>query len=200
MTLLLPFLAGGEALAGKDATFWLPPQASTAAGDVDFVFYLIYWTCMVFFVVLMGAMFYFAVKYRQRREGEKTDPIKGSHSLELAWSVIHGGLLLVFFWFGFHAWMNNNVPPADAMEVRVIAQKWSWSFSYPTRDGVESDTLKVPAGIPIQLTMSSRDVLHSLYVPDFRIKKDVLPTDTRCSGSRPTKPASTTSSAPSTAA
>jgi cytochrome c oxidase subunit II len=173
MSLLIPLLASGSARA-DGGSFWMPPQASTFAADVDWVFYFIYWVDLVFFVALMGAMLMFAVKYRQRKEGEKTHPIKGSHSLELAWAVLPSFLLVAFFWVGFKTYLDQVVPPADAMEVRVQGQKWAWTYSYPEH-GIQSDVLIAPAGVPVALTMSSTDVLHSFFVPDFRMKKDVLP-------------------------
>ena len=81
-------------------------------------------------------------------------------------------------WFGFKGWMNYAVPPADSMEVRVLGQKWDWNFQYTdaeTGKSFLSPELKVPSGIPVKLVMQSQDVLHSFYVPDFRIKRDVVP-------------------------
>lgn len=173
MSLLLPLLGAAPAWA-DGGTFWMPPQSSTVAADVDFAFYFIYWVDVAFFVALMGAMLLFAVKYRQRSPGQKTSNIKGSHSLELAWAVLPSFLLVAFFWVGFKTYIDMVVPPADAMVVRVQGQKWMWTYSYPEL-GIESDVLVAPAGTPVALKMSSVDVLHSFFVPDFRIKKDVLP-------------------------
>jgi cytochrome c oxidase subunit 2 len=111
--------------------------------------------------------------------------------------VIPGIFMLAMFWYGFDIWIQQAVPPADSLEVRVTAQKWQWSYSYrhdgktvtvggpdaecmkritdPTRDVECNAPLRVPAGRPVKLIMNSVDVLHSFYVPDFRVKKDVVP-------------------------
>ncbi len=196
-SLLLHLLAAPSAQAAEGATFWLPPQASTYAGDTDFVFYFIYWTCVFFFIVMMGAVGYFVLSYRQKSEGEKVPDIKGSHALELGWATVPGVFLVAMFYLGFEGWVNQAVPPKDAYEIRVTAQKWNWSFTYlkdgkavtkggqdsecmkavdsPRRDVECNEPLRIPAGKPVKLVMNSIDVLHSFYVPDFRIKKDVVP-------------------------
>jgi len=79
------------------------------------------------------------------------------------------------FVLGFKGYMKLTVPPADAMNVRVYAQKWQWTYEYPDLGIKNQSVLVVPQGTPVRLTMSSKDVLHSFYVPDFRIKKDVVP-------------------------
>jgi cytochrome c oxidase subunit 2 len=200
MNTLWPALSGvlgGVAHAAEEASFWMPPQASTYAADVDFTFYYIYFIDVACFIVMMGAMFYFVANYRMKKEGEKVPDIKGSHALEIGWSVLPGILMVGMFWFGFQGWMDMAVPPSDAMEVRVIGQKWNWTYQYNVdgtsfevagndEDCMEKGTtpdkwndctapLVVPAGTPVKLVMNSRDVLHSYYVPDFRMKKDVVP-------------------------
>jgi len=185
---MIPFLLPLAAQAGtvEPASFLLPPAATEYAKQTDFTWNFILITDVVFFIILMGMMILFAVKYKQRQEGEKTDPTKGSHLLEAIWAVVPSILLLVFFALGFQGWINQAVPPADSLDVRVTGQKWSWTYEYGngiktfanlkagTQDQYEGEGLVVPAGKPIRLTMSSQDVIHSFYVPDFRIKKDVL--------------------------
>lgn len=198
MITLLPTLWAGAARAADEGTFWMPPAASTFAKDVDFVFYYIYFIDVACFVVMMAAMIYFAIKYKQRGPNDTTPNIKGSHALEIGWSVLPGVLMVGMFWFGFQGWMDMAVPPADAMEVRVIGQKWNWTYQYsfggksfevagddqacmdaggenPEKYNDCSAPLVVPAGQAVKLVMNSRDVLHSFYVPDFRVKKDVVP-------------------------
>jgi cytochrome c oxidase subunit 2 len=89
------------------------------------------------------------------------------------WSVIPGILLLAIFAWGFTAFMRMSTPPGNGLNIRVTAQKWSWSFQYP--DGTISPNLVVPVHMPVRLTMSSVDVLHSLFIPAFRIKRDAVP-------------------------
>lgn len=164
----------------RDGTFWLPAAASKSAQEVDFVWNYIFAIDVFFFIVLAGAMIFFLFYYRQKSEGERTPDIKGSHTLEIAWSVGPGFLLIAMFWFGFKAYMNSVVPPADAYEIKVTGQKWFWTYTYTYDDKgelktFEHDQLVVPKDRPVKLLMSSKDVLHSFYVPAFRTKKDVLP-------------------------
>ena len=93
--------------------------------------------------------------------------------MEFVWAVIPTILSVAIFVMGFTVYIDSSVPPADSLDIRVVGQKWQWSYQYP--NGTTTSTLKVPAATNVQLTMSSRDVLHSYYVPDFRVKKDVIP-------------------------
>lgn len=162
-------------LGSNSATFWMPEAASTFAADTDGLFYFIYWVSLFFFALIVGAMCWFAWKYRYI-EGtvEKTSPIRGNHKLEIFWSAIPTLLLLFVFAWGFKGYMHSAVPPDNAMNIRVIGMKWSWSLTHPN-GGTDGNRLVVPVNTPIRLTMSSEDVLHSFYVPAFRIKRDVLP-------------------------
>jgi cytochrome c oxidase subunit II len=157
-------------------SLFMPPQASTLAAGQDSLFYFIYYLCLLFFVGIVGAMILFVVKGRYKNDGSvvKTSANKGNHTLEVLWSVIPGILMIVIFGWGFKDWVKGVVPPANSLEVRVIGQKWNWSFDY-VASGVQSAQLVVPEGKPVRLTMSSKDVIHSFYVPAFRMKRDVLP-------------------------
>jgi cytochrome c oxidase subunit II len=118
---------------------------------------------------------WFTIRYRQRRQLHRTSGVSHNLRLEIAWAVIPSVILLVIFGWGFKGFLDLSVPPANALEVRVTGQKWTWSFEYP-REGIRtSKELVVPAGRPVKLTMSSVDVIHGFYVPAFRIKRDVLP-------------------------
>lgn len=162
-------------LASTERTFWLPKAAAAQAKDVDGVFYFIYVLSVIFFVLVVGAMIYFCIRYRRRGPDDRTSPIEGNRRLEIVWSVVPSVLLLVMFLWGFRGWMNLNVPPAGAIDVRVTAQKWSWSFDMPKMGCTGLGELVVPKDTPVRLTMSSRDVIHSFFVPAFRIKRDVVP-------------------------
>lgn len=154
-------------------TFWLPPGHSTAAGDVDALFYFIYWVSVVLFVGVVGATAYFAVRYR--RKG-KPDYTSNPHNdpLEITWTVIPTILVFVVFVWGFRGYMNLSIVPKDALEIKTTGQKWFWSFDYPS-GATTVNELVVPVDKPIKLLMSSKDVIHSFWVPEFRTKKDVLP-------------------------
>jgi cytochrome c oxidase subunit II len=155
-------------------TVWMPESASTAAERHDTLFYFLLYISAVAFILVVGLTILFAIKYRRRKEGQKTSPIEGNRRLEIVWSVIPALFFVALFAWGFREYMSLAVPPADSLDIRVTAQKWAWSFDYP-KEGISTNELVVPVGRPIKLTMSSMDVIHSFFVPAFRIKRDVLP-------------------------
>lgn len=149
-------------------------SSSTMSGEIDALYYFIAALGIFFFVVIIAVMVYFVWKYREKNnETHPTHPLEGNFRLEVAWSVIPALLLVVIFAWGFRDYMKLAVPPGDAFEVRVTAQKWFWQFEYP--GGVASNNLVVPANRPVKLVMKSEDVLHSMFIPAFRVKKDVIP-------------------------
>jgi cytochrome c oxidase subunit 2 len=160
--------------ADPAGSVWLPPAASSEAGSHDSLFYFILYLSIFFFVLVVGAMLFFVIKYRRRSADQKTSSFKHHSKLEFAWAAIPAVILVFVFVWGFKGFMASSVPPGDAIEVRVTAQRWSWTFDYP-KDGISTSELVVPVGRPVKLTMSSLDVIHSFYVPAFRVKRDVLP-------------------------
>jgi cytochrome c oxidase subunit 2 len=154
------------------ATFQLPEQMSTVAGDVDWLYYFIYWLSVVLFVAIVGAMIYFAIKYRERK-GHKAEPTGHNMPLEVAWTVAPLFILVFLFHKGFQGYMDMSVAPANSIEVRVNAKQWAWEFVYP--NGGSSSELHAPVGKPVKLIMASGDVLHSFFVPALRVKRDVVP-------------------------
>jgi cytochrome c oxidase subunit 2 len=155
-------------------TLFMPPGSSTIAPDVDALFNFILYASVVFFVVVVTGVVVFARRYRRRGEDQVTSGIAHNTALELVWSVIPTILVIIVFFWGFRIFMKMHIPPKDALEIKVTAQKWFWSFDYPN-GATTVNELVVPAGKPVRLLMSSKDVIHSFYVPDFRIKMDVLP-------------------------
>lgn len=156
-------------------TVWMPTKASTIAESHDPLFYFIYWVSVVSFVVVVGCAVWFAIKYRRRHEGQRTANIEGNAKLEIAWSLVPALVLVALFAWGFWGFMESAIPPANTLDVRVAAKRWNWEFDYPQAGIIGSDELVVPINQPVKLTMSSLDVIHSFYVPEFRIKRDVLP-------------------------
>lgn len=156
------------------STFWLPANISPSTGDQDQLFYFIYYLSVFFFILVIGFMVYFMVKYRKKRDGEHTTYVPGNTKLEILWSAIPALLFVIIFAWGFVDWIKLNVPPQGAMEVHVTARKWDWLFTN-TKSGSETVDLIVPVNTNIKLVMSSADVIHGFYVPDFRINRDVLP-------------------------
>lgn len=155
-------------------SLFFPVQASTLAADVDQLFYFILLLCVIFFVGVMAAGAYFVAKYRHRPGGPEAVPISHNTVLEVVWSVGPLFLLFIIFGWGYRGYLNAAVAPADSLEIQVRGKKWLWDFEYP--DGSHSPgELIVPVGKPVKLIMSSPDVLHSFYIPAFRVKQDVVP-------------------------
>lgn len=153
----------------------MPGQHSTMAEHVDALFYFIYYSSAILLLLVTAAIIYFVLRYRRRsRQGELTSGVAHNTKLEIAWTVIPSILVFIIFAWGFRDFLRLYIVPKDAIEVKVTGQRWFWSFDYP--DGVTSvNDLTVPVGKPVKLLLSSRDVIHSFFVPNFRIKMDALP-------------------------
>jgi cytochrome c oxidase subunit 2 len=152
-----------------------PVQGSDLAARVDqlFGFTLLY---SVFFAVLIaGLIFYLGWKYRRRSQGEVGHGGGSAPaSLEIVWSAVPLVIVLVTFYWGADVFLQLSRPPADATEYFVVGRQWMWKVQHP--DGPqEINELHVPVGRAVKLTMTSEDVIHSFYVPAFRVKSDVLP-------------------------
>ena len=160
-------------LGAPGGSVFFPQRATTEAAIVDQVFYFIFIVSVIFFALILGLMTFFIFKYRRREGvGPEASP-SHSTSLELVWTIIPTILVAVMFIWGFWGYMSMRQAPEDSYEIQVLAKKWSWNFVYPNGH-VEAD-LHVPMDQPIRLVMSSDDVIHSLYVPAFRLKMDVVP-------------------------
>jgi cytochrome c oxidase subunit II len=155
------------------STLQLPAQLSTNAPAVDWVYNFIFWVSVVFFVAIMVAMTYFLVKYR-RANGAKSKPPGHANTLELVWTFGPVILLVLMFHWGFQAYISSAVASDDAYNVRVRGRQWAWQFEHPN-GATEDNVLHVPAGRQVRLIMSSSDVLHSFYIPEFRMKRDLVP-------------------------
>lgn len=152
----------------------LPPAKSTLAENYDQLFEFVHMSSLILTIAILAAIIYFIIKYRRKSENEVTPVITHNNALEITWSVIPLVLVLFIFGWGFQIFMNMTSPPDDAYEIHVTAQKWLWRFQY--ENGASSTgELHVPADRPVRLIMSSNDVIHSFFVPDFRIKQDVVP-------------------------
>ncbi len=154
-------------------TVQLPGQWSTFAAQVDWVYYFVYWVSVVLFVGVTGTALYFVWKYR-RQPGVQAEPTGHNLVIEIAWTVSPLILLAFLFHWGFQGYVRMTVPPADALDIRVRARKWAWDFEYPN-GGHTADRLVVPVNRPVRLVMSSEDVLHAMFIPAFRAKRDAVP-------------------------
>jgi len=166
-------LLGPVLLAQQRGDFWLPQRASSEAGAVDHLFYFIFGVSAFFFLLIVVLALLFVLRYR-RRPGREVEP-SPSHNLklELTWSIIPIIIVIVIFALGFQRFLDMATPPANSYEIQVTGQKWKWFFTYPS--GFVSDELHVPVDEPVKLVLTSEDVIHSLYIPAFRIKKDAVP-------------------------
>jgi len=151
----------------------LPEGASTYADLHDPVFYFITGITVFFALLNLGLMVWFAIKYRARKGHAPQQSPKHSTPLELFWTIIPTIIVLIVFAWGFRTFLHAYDPPPDSYTITVKAKKWGWAFEYP--NGVVTDDLYVPRGVPVKLLLTSSDVIHSLYVPAFRIKKDCVP-------------------------
>jgi cytochrome c oxidase subunit II len=150
-----------------------PDSASTMSGQVDALYIYLLLVAGVMTAVIFFAVFVLAVKYR-RKPGVEAHQIEGSTPLEIAWSVIPFGVMLTFFIWGAVIFFQERTPPADATEVYVVAKQWMWKIEHMEGQR-EINELHVPTGQNIKLIMTSQDVIHSFYIPAFRLKQDVLP-------------------------
>jgi len=165
--------------------FWMPEVASDFAENVDSLFTFIMALSVFFFVLLMVLTGYFAWKYRASPTNTRSSPISHNFRLEFLWSAIPTVLLVVIFAWGFRDFTSLSATPADALELRVVGQKWNWTVSYPKLDrectstagptGEANVDFYLPVNRPFTVQMSSNDVLHSFWIPAFRVKRDVLP-------------------------
>lgn len=150
-----------------------PERASTIAHEVD-ALYLFSVAVSIFFTVLIFSLvIYLGVRYRRRSEAERGTYTK-SLALEITWSVIPLGILLFLFVWGTKVFITISRPPSDAAEYYVVGKQWMWKIQHP-QGNREINDFHVPTGRPIKLTMTSEDVIHSFYLPAFRVKADVLP-------------------------
>ena len=152
----------------------LPVEGTDYAGQVDDLYIFITLLSAFFFFLVVGLMTAFIIRYRRRRQDEITPHITENFKLEVAWTVIPLLLVIVIFFWGFKGYLDATVPPANALEIQVTAKRWLWQFEYPNGTRTINE-IHVPVGKPVKLVMSSEDVIHSFFVPSFRIKMDVLP-------------------------
>jgi cytochrome c oxidase subunit 2 len=146
--------------------------ASNFTEGVDLAFKVIFGISIFFLVGIMTVMIYFVIRFR-RSKHPKAVQFKDNNILEVTWTVIPLILVLLMFYYGYIAFSPQRNVPKDAMPVKVISKMWAWSFEY--EGGKESPILVVPLDKPVKLNLTSLDVIHSLYIPAFRIKEDAVP-------------------------
>jgi cytochrome c oxidase subunit II len=155
---------------------WLPDQGSEQADDYDFVFWFVTAICVIIFAVVASVSVYSVLKFRAKPDDDSDGPpIHGHTGLEIAWTAVPFVLVTAIGIVSTVALARSERLSDDHMTVEVLAQQFTWMFTYPDNDDVSSATLRLPVGIPVELKMQSRDVIHSFFVPEFRVKRDVVP-------------------------
>jgi len=150
-----------------------PENASTNAGNVDALYIFLLLVSGIMTVLIFAVLTAFAVRYRKRK-GRRAVQIEGSHHLEITWSIIPFCVMLVFFVWGAVIFFQERTPPQDATEVYTVAKQWMWKFEHKGGQR-EINELHVPVGRDVKMIMTSQDVIHSFFVPAFRLKQDVVP-------------------------
>lgn len=160
---------------GRLFDFMLPENRSPLTADsTDGLFHFITEVSLIFLIGITIALVYFAYKYKRKSEDDKTPLITHNNTLEITWSVIPLIIVMIIFGWGYSGWLNLKAVPNDAYEIQATGYKWNWNFNY--ENGAQTlNELHVPAGRPIKVVMQSRDVLHSFFIPDYRVKHDVVP-------------------------
>ncbi|UCF36048.1 MAG: cytochrome c oxidase subunit II [Acidobacteriota bacterium] len=151
-----------------------PEVASSMASKVDAFYFFMIGVSLFFFTLVVLLVTVFAIKFRRKSEDETPKPILGSLKLELIWTIIPFILSMVMFAWGAVLYFDMYTPPADAMNIYVVGKQWMWKIQHPEGNR-EINELHVPLGTPVKLIMTSEDVIHSFFVPAFRMKMDVVP-------------------------
>jgi len=153
---------------------WFPSQASTTAASVDGLLYMLTTICGVVGLGVAVVLIYFAVRYRRRRNTPTPAEMRGNTPLELTWTITPMLIFIVFFALGAIVYFDSYRAPDDATVVYVVGKQWMWKFQHPEGQR-EIDELHLPVGRPFKMMLTSEDVIHSFFVPAFRVHMDVLP-------------------------
>ena len=153
---------------------FFPQQASEQAAQIDALYFFLVAVTAFFTVLIAVLVVVFAIKFRRKHDAEVGVPIHGSLALELLWTFIPLGITMVMFVWGAQVFFHMTRAPKGAMEIYVVGKQWMWKAQH--MDGArEINELHVPIGKPVKLIMGSEDVIHSFFIPNFRVKADVIP-------------------------
>jgi cytochrome c oxidase subunit 2 len=151
-----------------------PEQASTVATQVDALLFFLLGISAFFALLIAGLILVFMVRFRRRPGGDHVPDIHGSLALEGFWTLVPFAIAMVIFFWGASIFATIRRPPDDALEVQVVGKQWMWKLQH-LEGRREINELHVPVGRPVKLIMTSEDVIHSFYVPAFRVKQDAVP-------------------------
>jgi cytochrome c oxidase subunit II len=158
--------------AAQASTF-MPEQGTAIAKQVDNLYGFLLVVSFVSCAILIGGMLYFAVKYKRRTQNDKTPYITHDIRLEILWSVVPLIIFLMVFGWGWVIYHEMREMPKNALEIQVTGKQWAWTVEY--KNGVRATDVVVPVGRDVKLILASEDVIHSFYVPSFRVKQDAVP-------------------------
>lgn len=155
-------------------SWFVPPQASSVAPRVDLLMGYVLFVSACFIALIGGAIFFLALRYHHTRRVDRSRPVLQSAPLEIFWTGVPLALTLSMFVWGAKLFIAMREPPPDALEVDVVGKQWMWEVQH-AEGRRELNEVHVPAGRPVRLLMTSADVIHSFFVPAFRVKQDALP-------------------------
>lgn len=156
------------------AVRFIPPSASTFASQYDALFWFFMLSCGLAFLATSAVMVYFALRYRRGAGRYEKDKGHSHTMVEVLWSMPVLFVVTALFVWGARLYVNAYTPPEDATEIYVTGKQWMWKLQHPSGKR-EINEMHIPVDTPIKLTMTSEDVIHSFFVPAFRLKRDVLP-------------------------
>jgi cytochrome c oxidase subunit II len=169
-------LAGGIAAAVALLLPWLPTPASREAGRIDFVFWFVTVICIVIFALVAAVLLYSVWKFRAQPDDDSDGPPTHGHTgLEIVWTLVPTLLVTAIGVVSAVVLAKNDAQAANTLRVNVTAQQFAWSFSYPSGKNLTSGTLRVPVNRSLELTFTSKDVIHSFWVPEWGQKQDTVP-------------------------
>jgi cytochrome c oxidase subunit 2 len=169
MTILPHILAAQNAID----RFFLPPSASNIAHNFDTAWNWILGISTFFFCIVLGAMTYFVIKYRRRSHDQQSSTVTHNTPLEIIWTGVPLMIVLTCFFVGFKGYLNYDTPASNATPIDVSAWQWNFSFTYP--NGAQDSNLHLLKGVPYVLNITSKDVLHAVYIPAFRTQRNAVP-------------------------
>ena len=160
----------------EGAFLWSAPAASSLAGEYDLLLYSLLGLCALVGGAVALLIVVFSLRYRRGSPAPRRPRIgrRTAHFMEIGWMLVPLALFLGLFAWGGKLYLRMYSPPADALVIQGVAKQWMWKFQHPGGQR-EINRLHVPAGHPVRLRLASQDVIHSFYVPAFRVKRDVLP-------------------------
>lgn len=151
-----------------------PPQASSGASEVDLMFLGLILISLFFLAAVFFPLVWFGIKYRRGSKANRANPSEGSNVIEVGWTTLPTIIGIALFSWGAVGYYHAEAPPADSLRVNVVGKQWMWKLQH-AEGKREINELHVPLGKAVELKLTSQDVIHSFFIPAFRVKRDVLP-------------------------